>query len=404
MGSTDALLARYQGEIEERSTFIDNLVEGAQKEDRDLTEQEMDLLTRTRERIQKINEQVGPLQEAAKIAVDSRKRTAEIQEAFQRARDPDAPKAMEYRSAGHYIIDVWRSGLGNADAERRLDLFTRAAAHQTTPDNPGLLPEQILGPVVNFVDTSRPLINALGARQLPSGSWSRPKVTQHTATAGQGPTEKVELVSQKMTIAKLPVSASTYGGYVNVSRQDIDWTQPQIMDLVINDLAGQYALDTENHACTDLTAAAAAGPTLPTGTPTADQVASALWGAASTVIHATAGQGRVLAVAPPELMGILGPLFPPVGPTNAQSAGFSVTAMASGLAGSIAGIPVYVSGGMATDTILVLSSAAAEVYEDRIGALQVVEPSVLGIQVAYAGYFADLVVEGAGLSKIIKTP
>ena len=32
MGSTDALLARYQGEIEERSTFIDNLVEAAQKE------------------------------------------------------------------------------------------------------------------------------------------------------------------------------------------------------------------------------------------------------------------------------------------------------------------------------------------------------------------------------------
>jgi hypothetical protein len=87
-----------------------------------------------------------------------------------------------------------------------------------------------------------------------------------------------------------------------------------------------------------------------------------------------------------------------------QSAGFSTAGLASGLAGSVAGIPVYVSNGMAANTILVLSSAAAEVYEDRIGSLQVVEPSVLGVQVAYAGYFASLVLEATGLSKIVKTP
>jgi HK97 family phage major capsid protein len=399
MGATDALLARYQGEIEERSSFIDGLVEGATKEGRDLTEQEMDLLTRTRERITKINEQVGPLQEAAKIASDSRRRTAEIAKQFQDARDPDAPKQMEYRSAGAYICDVWRSGLGNGEAKQRLELFNRAAAHQTTSDNPGLLPEQILGPVVNFVDQSRPLVLALGPRQLPSGSWSRPRVSQHTSTGAQTG-EKTELVSQKMVIDKIPVSAQTIGGYVNVSRQDIDWTQPSIMDLIINDLAGQYSIDTETEACGELTAAAPAGPTIP-ATPTADDIVGALWGAAATVIAATAGQGRIFAVAPPELMGVIGPLFPPVNPQNAQSSGLSPSGLASGLAGSIAGIPVYVSNGMATNTILVLSSAAAEVYEDRIGALQVVEPSVLGVQVAYAGYFASLVILAAGLSKIV---
>jgi hypothetical protein len=36
--------------------------------------------------------------------------------------------------------------------------------------------------------------------------------------------------------------------------------------------------------------------------------------------------------------------------------------------------------------------------------LQVVEPSVLGIQVAYAGYFADLVIDPLGIIKITKTP
>jgi HK97 family phage major capsid protein len=394
------MLARYVGEIEDRQQFIDGLVEAAQNDKRDLSDQEMELVTRARDRISVCNEQMKPLEESRRISGESSERVAAIARFMG---GEQKPKEWNYRSAGEYMIDRWRAGIGHQQAGERLELFNRAAAHQTTGDNPGLLPEQILGPVVNFVDANRPLINALGPRQLPSGSWSRPKVTQHTATAGQTG-EKTELVSQKMVIGKLPVSASTYGGYVNVSRQDIDWTQPAIMDLVINDLAGQYALDTENHACTTLTTGATAGPTLPTGAPTADQVAAAFWGAAATVIAATAGQGRLLAVAPPELMGSLGPLFPPVNPSNAQSAGFSTASLASGLAGSIAGIPVYVSGGMAADTILVLSTAAAEVYEDRIGSLQIAEPSVLGVQVAYAGYFAALVIEGAGVSKIVKTP
>ena len=41
------------------------------------------------------------------------------------------------------------------------------------------------------------------------------------------------------------MTANTYGGYVNVSRQDIDWSTPSIMDLVITDLAAQYGIVTE---------------------------------------------------------------------------------------------------------------------------------------------------------------
>lgn len=403
MGATDALLARLQGEVEERSKFMDGIVEGAEEKKRDLTEQEMTLLARTRERIQAVNEQVEPLQAAAQIAQESRDRTAQIAQQFAEARNPEAAKAWEYRSAGAYVIDVWRARLGNVEIAERLDLFNRAAAHQTTADNPGLLPEQILGPVVNFVDESRPLVNALGPRALPSGSWSRPRITQHTQIGAQS-AEKGELVSRKMTIGKVPVTAKTYGGYVNVSRQDADWTQPAIMDTIINDLAGQYAVETENVTVDDLTAAATAGPVIPTGAPTAAAVAAAFWTAAGSVFNATKGQGRLLAVTGADMLGLLGPLFPPVNPQNAQSTGFNAVNFSTGLVGSIAGIPIYVTPGMVANTALVLSTAAAEVYEDRIGSLQVVEPSVLGIQIAYAGYFADLALEPTGIQKIVKTP
>jgi hypothetical protein len=47
----------------------------------------------------------------------------------------------------------------------------------------------------------------------------------------------------------------------------------------------------------------------------------------------------------------------------------------------------------------VISTAAVEVYEQRVGTLQVTEPSVLGVQVAYAGYFTPMTVETGGVQR-----
>ena len=69
-------------------------------------------------------------------------------------------------------------------------------------------------------------------------------------------------------------------------------------------------------------------------------------------------------------------------------------------------MPVLVSaglGGASTDYGVLLSSAAIEVYEQRIGTLQVTEPSVLGVQVAYAGYFTPLVVHEAGIVPLVQS-
>ena len=258
--------------------------------------------------------------------------------------------------------------------------------------------------MINFIDASRPIVSWLGPRQIPSNTWVRPKVTQHTNVALQPVGEKNELVSQKMTIAKQTVTATTYGGYVNVSRQDIDWSTPSIMDTVINDLAAVYAQKTENAAATAIFAAAPTTETIATGAPTVAALNAALWEAAGLIFTATAGQGRLAMFVSADHLGLWAPLFAPVNPTNAISQGFNAVDLSTGAMGQISGIPVYMSAGLAAASTVVVSSAAFEVYEDRIGRLQVIEPSVLGVQVAYAGYFASLAVETAGLAKIIKTP
>ena len=138
--------------------------------------------------------------------------------------------------------------------------------------------------------------------------------------------------------------------------------------------------------------------------PTADNIAAAFWGAAAQVYNGTKGQGRMVAAASPDVLGILGPLFAPVNPVDAQSTGFNASNYGQGAMGSIGGIPVYVTAGFGTTKrLMVFSTAAAEVYEDRLGSLSVVEPSVLGVQIAYAGYFASLITEATGIIKVTVT-
>jgi hypothetical protein len=173
---------------------------------------------------------------------------------------------------------------------------------------------------------------------------------------------------------------------------------------VIQDLAAQYAILSEATAVQAFYAGGTAGTVTIPATPTADNVAAAVWGAAAQVYTGVKGQGRLIAAASPDVLGILGPLFAPVNPIDAQSAGFEAGTFGQGAMGAIGGIPVYVTAGFAAaKSLMILSTAAAEVYEDRLGALSVVEPSVLGVQVAYAGYFADLITQAAGIIKVTVT-
>jgi HK97 family phage major capsid protein len=405
-GAQDAMLARLQSELEERRAFQDQLVESAQEARRDLNEQEMALYTRAAERMTAIEQQLVPLRDGARIAVESTRRTQELTEAFAAARNPaNLPTSIEYRSAGEYMRDHIRAHLSHdEDVVRRLDVYHRAAAHQTTSDNPGLLPERLLGPILQSLDFGRPLVTAIGVQQLPAGSWSRPRVTQHTSVSKQS-AEKTELASRKMVIDKIALDGDTYGGYVNISRQNVDWSVPQVLDIVIADLTSEYAFETEEATGVDLTAAATAGPTIPAA-PTADNIAAALWAAAGLVFGnmwtARTPMGRLVLAVAPDMLGLLGPLFPGVNPQNSQSAGMSAGLFGEGPAPSISGITPVVSGALAAGTALVISSNAVECYEDRIGALQVVEPSVLGTQVAYAGHFALPILQPTGIVKITK--
>src|SRR5690606_20975502 len=126
-------------------------------------------------------------------------------------------------------------------------------------------------------------------------------------------------------------------------------------------------------------------------------IAGALWEAAGSVYNAMRGQGRLALAVSPGALGTFGPLFAPVNPQSAQSTGFTAAQFGQGVMGSISGIPVIMSSGLSAGSAYLFSTAAVEPYEQRVGTLQVTEPSVLGVQVAYAGYFTALTIDDDGI-------
>jgi hypothetical protein len=177
-----------------------------------------------------------------------------------------------------------------------------------------------------------------------------------------------------------------------------------MLDIVIQDLSAQYAIQTEAALGTALAATANTIEIAGTGSAafTSANLTAALWTGVANLYSATKGAGQpVLAVAPDQL-GNWGATFAPINPQTAQSEGFYAGNYGQGVMGYVSGVPLLVSSGLPAGTIGVLfNTAAVEVYEQRVGQLQVVEPSVLGLQVAYAGYFTPMVVETGGVQKLI---
>lgn len=403
--ASDEYIRRLETELREKESLVRGVYDRANASSRDINEEEGEMVAECRGRMEVIKGQMEQAQEVNRIAYETRSKGRAVDQAIAVMKGKPETGDVEYRSAGAYMLDMWNSAQGSQAAADRLEVYMRAVAHEKTGDVLGVIPDPIVGPVIDFIDAARPLVQALGTLPLTSSTFYRPVVTQHPTvgfqgTAGGPADEKSELDSQKMIINRLTVNAKTLGGYVNVSRQAIDFSSPSALDLVVNGLGQQYAIETEALVGTALNTTTT--PAVGYGaSPTANTVAGAIWAAVGTVYAATKGQGRLVIAIAPDVLGDFGPLFAPVNPTNAQSQGFSAGSFAQGQMGTISGIPVVMSAGLGAGDAFLFSTAAIEAFEQRVGTLQVVEPSVFGLQVAYAGYFSTLIVNDDAIVPLV---
>jgi HK97 family phage major capsid protein len=292
-------------------------------------------------------------------------------------------------------VTVARAQSGDREAAERVE---RAVAHQTTADNPGLIPRPILGPVVDLMDSNRPFIASVTNRPLPaSGQFDRPIITQPVKVDIQNG-EKTELASQKMLIGKLPVAPDTFGGYVNISRQDIKRTTPGIMQIIAESFGTQYALRTDQAAVEAFIASILAVPILVTDW-TAAEIMGAIFEAAAVPLSAHH------AVALPDTLWVSTDVWGQLGSIVSPNGNLIFPSLTpNSTTGNVMGLKLVVDAYFPAGSGYLGSSRLVEWYEDVDGLVQVADVPLLGTQVGYSGDGAFLNTSPESFSKLSFPP
>lgn len=399
----NVVLERLHDQRAEQLSTMDALL--AQVEERDLSDAERGLLEHARVRIGEIDAQIAPLEQLEQLRGVHAERVSSLPSPASAAARPIGGAVPEcpYASAGEFLVDLIRSrgfmdrpgGAPDEQAMARVHAAyqTRAVANQTTADTPGILPTPIVGTVVSLIDANRPFVSSVGARPLgniPGTTFTRPKITQHVSVGAQA-AEKTELPSQKMIIGSVPFTKRTYGGVVDISRQDIDWSSPSAWDILVRDLADVYAVQMETVMATAF-AGAANATKVPVATDDLHGWVTALYTAAMRSYKAGLRMpDRIWCSL--DVWAALGALVDtarvvfPQNTTDEMNA--PGTSSLADFRGDVLGLPRVVVPTFPNGTCIIGPSALYEVYEEVIGLLSVVEPSILGVTVAYGGYVAN---------------
>ena len=363
--------------------------------------------TETQEPIEKETEMSEPVAPAVEATIPTAPIFAQAKREFA------LPSAGEYMAAFHAGGDTF-ANINKAVAEYTASKKTAlqaAAGDVLTTDTPGLLPVPVLGPLVQDLNFIRPVVEALGARAYPDSGQSktfvRPTITTHTSVATQS-TELSAVSATTMVIASNSVSKTTLAGQVTLSVQDIDFTNPAAMALILNDLMGEYMIASDNFAADNLlTAANASG--VWDGTVT--DLLKSVYDAANDIssnrnwlpthmfvsvdVWAQLGQ----------LIGTDGrPVFPLIanGLSGMNALG---SQSAASWNGNPLGLQLVVDSNFAAKTMIITrvgqgSGDAFEFYESIRGLQSLEAPAVLGRTMSFHGYVSTFAAIGGMIRKI----
>jgi HK97 family phage prohead protease len=361
-----------------------------------------------------IEKEQPPMSEKIEAAAEQVIPTAPLP--AQPKREFKMPSAAEYLAAYHIGGDTFRKvNEAFVEAAKSKQTALQAAAGDVlTTDTPGLLPVPVLGPVFQDLNYIRPVVAAIGARAMPDGGNSktfiRPTWTTHPSVAAQTPTELSGVSATTPVIASNVVTKTTLAGQVTLSVQDIDFTSPAAMQIILQDLAGQYMLQSDNVAADAITnGASASGSTWTVTANDPSSLISALYDAATDILTATNFLPDTLFVSP-DVWQKLGaqldadkrPIFPYAGAAGLMGVnGMGSANITVANTFNPFGLNLVADRNFASGTLYVARAQACEFYEQVRGLMSVEVPGTLGRTFSYYGYVATFIADADQVKYIV---
>lgn len=326
------------------------------------------------------------------------------------------PRSFKLPSPAEYIAAMVDGGSRWAIMNERIKA---AAPDITTSDTPGILPESIVSSPYDGLNPIRPFVSAIGVRAMPGAgsTFRRPKITVRPTVTEQPTGQLNTLDPSTVTVANNDVTKKTFGTYVTMSEQDMDWSDPASLNIVLNQLAIAYGQATDNYAVDTMVSGVSQTETV-TDLTDPEAVIAAIYGAAYQISNGSNYLPTHYFVSPVTWakLGMLttttgAPVFPYVGAPNLIGQNALGSSSATSWNGNPLGLVLVVdknmAGGTTTGTLSgVIGHAAGpaagfEFYEQQKGAISVDVPSILGRTISWRGYAAAFMADDTKFVKLV---
>ena len=325
------------------------------------------------------------------------------------------PRKLRLPSTSEYIASYVRGGADFAQlnaniAAARIEAAPGTAPFMNTESTPGILPEIITGSVYDSLNPIRPFVWAIGTRAMPSagGTFRRPKISVRPVVQQQA-AQFDQLNASTVQVSNNDITKLSFGTFVTVSEQDLDWSDPSSIDIILNQLAIAYGQATDNYAVDTCHAAITQTASVADTSIGADWVAAIYDGARQ--ISETSNYLPTHMVVTPASWAALSssvddsnrPVFPYTGAPNLMGQNAAGNAAATTWNGNPLGLVLVVDKHTPGSFMGHAAGPAAgfEFYEQQKGAISVEVPATLGRTIAFRGYAAAFMADATKFVKFV---
>ena len=325
------------------------------------------------------------------------------------------PRKLRLPSTSEYIASYVRGGADFAQLNAninaaRIEAAPGVAPYINTESTPGILPEIITGSVYDGLNPIRPFVSAIGTRAMPTAgaTFRRPKITTRPVVTQQA-AQFDPLNASTVVVSNSDISKLSFGTYVTVSEQDLDWSDPSSIDIILNQLAIAYGQATDNYAVDTCHAAITQTATVTDTAVGADWVAAIYDGARQisetsnylpTHMFVTPASWAALAASTDDQNR---PVFPYTGAPNLMGQNAAGNSSATSWNGNPLGLVLVVDKNAPGSFMGHAAGPAAgfEFYEQQKGAISVEVPATMGRTIAFRGYAAGFMADATKFVKFV---